>query len=106
MMHIAISNLDDFVKSPDAALRFILPLLSQGQAYCGVFGDTFRSLWASGTSPLPDASFLRVRAPCLRSFLRSRPTFKAFATYYESVNLELLGRAEMTSEPIKFPHFS
>jgi hypothetical protein len=31
-----IVKLDGFVKSPDAALRFILPLPSQGQAYCGV----------------------------------------------------------------------
>ena len=31
---------DGFVKSPDAALRFILPLLSQGQAYCGVRKNT------------------------------------------------------------------
>jgi hypothetical protein len=31
---------DGFVKSPDAALRFILPLLSQGQAYCGVRQST------------------------------------------------------------------
>src|SRR4030043_2056400 len=34
------------------------------------------------------ASLLRVRAPCLRSFLRSRPTFKAFATFHESVKVE------------------
>jgi hypothetical protein len=33
-------NSDGFVKSPDAALRFILPLLSQGQAYCGVRQST------------------------------------------------------------------
>jgi len=32
--------LDGFVKSPDAALRFILPLPSQGQAYCGVRQST------------------------------------------------------------------
>ncbi len=33
-------NLDGFVKSPDAALRFILHLLSQGKAYCGVCNST------------------------------------------------------------------
>jgi len=33
-------NLDGYVKSPDAALRFILPRLSPGQAYCGVRNST------------------------------------------------------------------
>jgi hypothetical protein len=35
------------------------------------------------------ASFLMICAPCLRNFLRSRPEYKAFATFYKSVTFEL-----------------
>jgi hypothetical protein len=43
---VAGARIDGFVKSPDAVyhlqvtLRFILPLPSQGQAYCGVRQST------------------------------------------------------------------
>jgi len=62
---------DGFVKSPDAALRFILPLLSQGQAYCGV---RHSSLIPQDSRALPAA------------FLRSRPIFATFKTFYAGVN--------------------
>jgi hypothetical protein len=66
-----VRDFDGIVKSPDAALRFSLPLLSQGRliaAYAKV------RLIPQGSRALPAA------------FLRSRPIFATFKTFYEIVN--------------------
>jgi len=51
---------NDFVKSPDAALRFIPPLLSQGQACCDVRQSTPHS---SGFARLDAACSGESRGP-------------------------------------------
>jgi hypothetical protein len=66
-----VRDFDGFVKSPDAALRFILPLLSQGQAYCGVRHST------------PHSSEFARLACCLFTKLSIFSTFK---TFYEIIN--------------------
>jgi hypothetical protein len=81
---------DGLVKSPDAALRFILPLPSQGQAYCGAFRGHVGTPCGKVSPHVPDASFLRIRAPCLRPF-------------YEAVPFSRLLRLITSSSYLSFP---